>query len=119
MRFSILFLIDLYILIHILPIFETEGSGSIVKFEEKDSKAFGEEVEDKDMEEVSKIMTRSMTDAKRKEMRRDEISRFWLQVENREHKLPEVIDAKQNKIENLEKYGVFEKFDINFFYAGR
>ena len=53
-------------------------------FEEKDSEAFGEEVEDKDMEEVSKIMTRSMRDAKRKEMRRDEISTFWMQLENSE-----------------------------------
>ena len=65
------------------------------------------------MEEVSKIMTRSMTDAKRKERRRGEISTFWMQVENsecfdeiaiytvevlvREHKLPEVIDAKQKE----------------------
>ena len=68
-----------------------------------------------------------MTDAKRKEMRRDEISTFWMQVENsecfdeiaiyivevpvREHKSPEVIDAKQKEIENLEKYGVFEEVE--------
>ena len=106
---------------------ETEGNVSKVTFEEKDSEAFGEEVEDQDIEEVSKIMTRSMTDAKRKEMRRDEISTFWMQVENsecfdeiviytvevpvREHKLPEVIDAKQKEIENLEKYGVFEEIE--------
>ena len=43
---------------------ETEGSASKVTFEEKDSEAFGEEVEDQDIEEVSKAMTRSMTDAK-------------------------------------------------------
>ena len=53
---------------------ETEGSASKVTFEERDPEAFGKEVEEKDMEEVSRIMTRSMTDAKRKEMRRDEIS---------------------------------------------
>ena len=86
-----------------------EGSTSTVTFEEKDSE--GKEIEEKDIEEVSKIMTRSMTDAKRKEKRRDEISTFWMHVENsecfddiaiytvevpvREHKLPEVIDAKQ------------------------
>ena len=63
---------------------ETEGSASKVTFEEKDSEAFGGEVEDKDMEEVSKIVTRSMTDAKRKEIRRDKISKFWMQVENSE-----------------------------------
>ena len=33
-----------------------EGNVSKVTFEEKDSEAFGEEVEDQDMEEVSKIM---------------------------------------------------------------
>ena len=60
-------------------------------------------------------------------MRRDEISTFWMQVENsecfdeitiytvevpvREHKSPEVIDAKQKEIENLEKYGVFEEVE--------
>ena len=92
---------------------ETEGSASRVTFEERESEAFGKEVEEKDVEEVSKIMTRSMTDAKRKEKRRDEISTFWMQVENsdcfddiaiytvevpvREPKLPEVIDAKQKK----------------------
>ena len=43
-----------------------EGSASKVTFEERDSEAFGKEVEEKDMEVVSKIMTRSMTDAKRK-----------------------------------------------------
>jgi len=37
-----------------------------VTFEERESEAFGKEVEEKDVEEVSKIMTRSMTDAKRK-----------------------------------------------------
>ena len=65
-----------------------------------------------------------MTDAKRKKMRRDEVSTFWMQVKYlesfddltiftvevpvREHKKPEVIEAKQKEIENLEKYGVFE-----------
>merc|ERR1712115_634178 len=68
-----------------------------------------------------------MTDATRKERRRDEISTFWMLVENsecfndisiytvdvpvRKHKLPEVIDAKQKEIENLEKYGVFEEVE--------
>jgi len=44
----------------------TEGSASKVTFEEKDSEAFGKEVEEKNMEEVSKVMTRSMADAWRK-----------------------------------------------------
>ena len=43
-----------------------EGNGSKMTSEEKDSEAFGEEVKKQDMEEVSKIVTRSMTDAKRK-----------------------------------------------------
>ena len=57
-----------------------------------------------------------MTDAKRKEMRTEEILTFWIKVENaecfdemtiytkevpvKEHKKPEVIEAKQREIEN-------------------
>merc|ERR1711867_173658 len=55
---------------------EMEGNFSKVTFEEKDSEGFGEEIENQDIEEVNKRETRSMTDAKRKEMRRDEISTF-------------------------------------------
>ncbi len=62
---------------------------------------------------MNKRVTRSMTDAKRKEMRRDEISTFWMQVENsecfdemtiytvvvpvRKHKKPEVIEANRKR----------------------
>ena len=58
-------------------------------------------------------------------MTKEEISTFWRQIENsecfdemtiyimevlvREHKKPEVIEAKQNDIEKLKKYGVFEE----------
>ena len=65
--------------------------------------------------------------AKRKEMSRYKDSPFWIQVEIleyfdeqtiftievpvREHKKPEVIEAKQKEIENLEKYGVFEEVE--------
>ena len=63
---------------------ETEGNVPKVTFEEKESEAFGEEVEEQDIEEVNRVMTRSKTDAKIKEMRRDEISTFWMQVENPE-----------------------------------
>ena len=96
-----------------------EGSVSRVTFEERELEAFGKEVKEKNVEEVSKIMTRSMTDGKRKEKKRDEISTFWIQVENsecfddiaiyteevlvREHKLPEVIDATKKEIENFIK----------------
>ena len=68
-----------------------------------------------------------MTDAKIEEMRKEEISTFWMQMENlecfnemkiytvevavQEHKKPEVIEAKQKEIENLEKYGVFEEVE--------
>ena len=60
-------------------------------------------------------------------MRREEISTFWMQVENsecfdemaiyivevpvREYKKPEVIEAKNKEIENFEKYGVFEEVE--------
>ena len=35
-------------------------------------------------DEESKRMTRSMTDAKKKEMRREEVLTFWMQMENLE-----------------------------------
>ena len=53
-----------------------EGSVSRVTFEDRESEDFGKEVEEKDVEAVRKIMTRSMIDAKIKEKRRDEISTF-------------------------------------------
>ena len=58
-------------------------------------------------------------------MRKEEISTFWMQMENlecfdemtiytvevpvKEHNKQEVIEAKQREIENLEKYEVFEE----------
>ena len=99
------------------------------KFEEEKKKEddsrkvqFGE----KEKEE-NRIMTRSMTNAKKKEMKEEITSTFWMQKENsecyddiaiytveipvREHKKPDVIEAKQKEIENLEKYGVFEEVE--------
>ena len=57
-----------------------------VRFEEQDlgEQGFGNEIERQDVEKVSKRETRSMTDAKRKEMRRYEISTFWMKIENSE-----------------------------------
>ena len=79
-----------------------------VQFEEQ---GFGNDIENEDVEEINKRITRSMTDAKREEMRKEEISTFFMQIENsecfdemaintvevpvREHKKPEVIEAKQ------------------------
>ena len=39
----------------------------------------------------------------------DDISIYTVEVPVREHKTPEVIEAKQKEIENLEKYEVFEE----------
>merc|ERR1712030_41308 len=60
-------------------------------------------------------------------MGRDQTATFWLQVENtecfnniaifavevpaKEHKKPEVIEAKDKELENLEKYEVFEEVE--------
>ena len=69
-----------------------------------------------------------MTDGKREEMRKEEISTFWIQVKNaecfdkiiiykvevqvKEHKKPEVVEAKQREKENLEIYGVLKKENV-------
>ena len=70
-----------------------------------------------------------MTDVQRRELEQDKISTFWMKIENaeyfddvaiytvevlvKEHKRPEVIEAKEKEIENLEKYGVFEEVEDN------
>ena len=102
---------------------EQDSEGKNVTKEQVEEQGFGNDIERKDIEEVNKRITRSMTDARRQEMRKEEILTFWMQMENsecfdemtiytvevpvREHKKPEVIEAKQKEIENLEKYGIF------------
>ena len=39
----------------------------------------------------------------------DDISVYTVEVPVREHKTPDVIEAKENEIKDLEKYGVFEE----------
>ena len=56
-----------------------EKNETKVQFEEQE---FGKNFEDKDVEIVEKRVTRSMKDAKREEMRKDEISTFWMRIEN-------------------------------------
>ena len=68
-----------------------------------------------------------MTAVERRELERDQTAAFWLQVENtecfddvavyavevpaKEHKKPEVMEAKDRELENLEKYEVFEEVE--------
>ena len=89
---------------------KTEEAEARVKFDEN----LENTDEEKETDEKIKRVTRSMTDAKRKEMKREEISTFWMQMENsecydditiftvevpvREHKKLEVIEAKQKEI---------------------
>ena len=63
----------------------------------------------------------------KRELERDKISTFWMKIENtecfddvaiytvevqvKEHKRPEVIEAKDKEIGNLEKYGIFEEVE--------
>ena len=93
-----------------------------VDFEDKD---FGEDIDEEDIEEIGRRRTRSMTDVQRRELERDKTSTFWLQMENTEcfddvtvfaveipvseHKVPEVVEAKEKELENLSKYDVFEE----------
>ena len=69
-----------------------------------------------------------MSDVERRELERDKVTTFWMRVDNREyffyyveictvevpvkeHKRVEVVEAKEKELENLEKYGMFEKVD--------
>ena len=79
------------------------------------------------MVEKDKRKTRSMTEIERRELARDNISTFWMRMENsecfdeittyvvevpvREHKMQEVLEAKERELDNLMKYGVFEEVD--------
>merc|ERR1712105_393602 len=63
----------------------------------------------------------------KRELERDQTATFWLQMENtecfddiaifavevpaKEHKKPEVMEAKDRELENLEKYDVFEEVE--------
>ena len=41
----------------------------------------------------------------------DEVAIYTVEVLTKEHRKPEVIEAKEKEIENLEKYGVFEEVE--------
>ena len=89
------------------------------------SVSFEDHTDDLRREEKNWRITRSMTYIERQDLGKEQISTFWFKVENnecfddisidivevpvREHKTPEVIEAKQKEIENLEKYEVFEE----------
>ena len=41
----------------------------------------------------------------------DDVAIYTAEVPKKEHRRPEVIEAKEKEIENLEKYGVFEEVE--------
>ena len=94
-----------------------EKDNAKVQFDEKvqyEEQGFANDIEDKDIEVINKRVTRSMSDDKREEMRKEEISTFWTQVYNsecfdeltictvevpvKEHKKSEVIETKQRRL---------------------
>ena len=102
----------------------------VSKENKKNSVSFEDKTDEVETEEEKRMVTRSMTELERKELERKELEKeqiatFWLQIENtecfddvsidtveepvREHKTPEVVEAKQKELENLEKYEVFEE----------
>ena len=94
---------------------ETDGSRTsphcstspTVNFEE----SFGEDLNEKEVEEIRRRRMRSMTAVERRELERDKTSTFWLKMENTEcndniavyvvkvpvaeHKKVEVLEAKE------------------------
>lgn len=100
---------------------KTNGARGSVKF---DDKRFGDNITEEGVEKQERRITRSMMDVEKRELERDKISTFWMKIENTkcfddvtiytvdvpviEHKRPELIEAKDKEIENLEKYGVFK-----------
>ena len=109
----------------------TENS---VRFDTEDEETpdeFGENMDSEDIKELEaskrQRKMRSMMAMKRRELERDQTATFWLQMENtecfddiaifavevpaKEHKKPEVMEAKDRELENLEKYDVFEEVE--------
>merc|ERR1712237_194532 len=109
----------------------TENS---VRFDTEDEETLDEFGENMDSEAIKELeasqrqrKTRSMTAMERRELERDQTATFWLQMENtecfddmaifavevptKEHKKPEVMEAKDKELENLEKYDVFEEIE--------
>ena len=88
-----------------------------------DDASFDEDEKEKDVEDIERRKTRSMTDVERRELERDRVSIFWLKMENtecfdniaiytvevpvRKHKKVEVMEAKERELDDLMKYGVF------------
>ena len=88
---------------------------------------FGKNISEKYVEENDRRVMHSMNGVKRRELERERISTIWMKIENvecfddatistvdvpvKEHKRPEVIEAKEKEIENLEKYRVFEEVE--------
>merc|ERR1711905_65956 len=102
---------------------------STIDSDQASTDAFGENLDSNDIRELEaeRRQTRSRTAVERRELTRDQTAAFWLQMENtecyddiavfavevpsKEHKRPEVLEAKDREIENLEKYEVFEEVD--------
>ena len=100
---------------------------SSVHFDVEEEADFGENIEEEDVRQLEGMRTRSMNRARRNELERDNISTFWLQLENsecyddvaiyavevpvKEHKNIEVIEARNKELENLFNYDVFEEVD--------
>ena len=80
-------------------------------------------------EEDERMIMRSMAEAEKKEMEQETFMTYWMQKENseyyediaiytvevpvREHKKPEVVEAKQREIENiLRNMGCLKKYQM-------
>merc|ERR1712074_321012 len=103
------------------------SSGNSVNFDIGNEDNFGEYLDSEEIKELEKRKTRSMTAVERRELERDQMATFWLQMENtecfsdvtifavevpaNEHRKPEVVEAKDKELENLTKYDVFEEVE--------
>ena len=98
---------------------EIEKEKSSVHFDD-----FGEDIKEDDIKKVEGMKTRLQ---RKKELEKDALSTFWMVTERnecyddlaiyavevpiKEHKLAEVVEAKEKEIQNLFKYEVFEEVE--------
>ena len=100
------------------------GDSPKLNFEEE---SFGEDMNEKEIQEIGRRRTRLMTAVERRELERDKTSGFRLRMENTgyykdctvytvkvpvaEHGKAEVKEDKRKELENIMKYGVYEEVE--------
>ena len=97
------------------------------KNDETEDQSFGDGINEEDVKEIDRMRTRSMERERRRDLELDDVSMFWLKLENTEcyddvavytveiptkdQNMAEVMEAKEKELQNLFKYDVFKEIE--------